>query len=404
MLTSDQLRIRRSGEQLTPRFLKGKVKRRLLPIATDLVAAVEAGRGERREEVEAHLSAVEHGPQDRVVVAGLTKLLMDRCDFAVPEGVDPAELREALFSTAASQRTGLGPKETFDRQAVLAQTAEALGTTPEAIEARLFADLRANEVLLSFRPISAEALLDRYDVALVQGVLLRATRVTVALQGEKPGHVRQLFRSARFHGLLHRVKRHGDDSWIVELDGPMSLFSAVQKYGLELAKFLPAVLRCTRWRLRAEVLWGKRKERCVLELGHDAGLTPRDRRITGVAPELAGFVAGFERLDSAWDVAENDEIIALPGEAVCVPDLIFTHRQTGEEVFLEAFGFWSRQAVWQRIETLQRSEFDGRIILAVGKHLRVSEELLEEDDAGQIYVYKTKMRPKPILERLDARG
>jgi predicted nuclease of restriction endonuclease-like RecB superfamily len=257
---------------------------------------------------------------------------------------------------------------------------------------------------VSFREISPEALLDRYNVALVQGVLLRATRVTVALQGERPGHVRQLFRAARFHGLLHRVKRHGDDGWVVELDGPMSLFSSVQKYGLELAKFLPAILRCTRWRMRAEVLWGKRKERCVLELGQDAGLTPRDKRITGVAPELQSFVDAFGKLETSWDVADNDEIIALPGEAVCVPDLVFTNRDTGEEVFLEAFGFWSRQAVWQRIETLQRSDFEGRIILAVGKHLRVSEELLDDDDAGQIYVYKTKMRPKQILERLEDTG
>ena len=184
----------------------------------------------------------------------------------------------------------------------------------------------------------------------------------------------------------------------------MSLFSSASKYGLELALFLPAVLRCKRWRLRANVLWGKKKDRCVLELGQDAGLVPRDKRITGVAPQLADFVRGFEKLKSPWDVAENAEIIALPGEAVCVPDLLFTNRETGEEVFLEAFGFWSRQAVWQRIETLQRSTFDGRIILAVGKHLRVSEELLDDDPSGQLYVYKTKMRPKQILERLDAGG
>ncbi|HHH31541.1 MAG TPA: DUF790 family protein [Polyangiaceae bacterium] len=404
MLTSDQLRVRRSGRQLTPRFLKGDVRKRLLPVATALVAAVEAGKGERREELDARLGAIEHGPRDRIVVAGLTKLLMDRCEFAVPEGPDPVELREALFRVAARRRAQLGPTETFDRDTVLAEAADGLSLAPMDLESRLFVDLRANEVMTAFRTISPEALLDRYDVALVQGVLLRAAKVSVALQGEKPGHVRQLFRAARFHGLLHRVEKHGDDSWLIELDGPMSLFSSVSKYGLQLAKFLPAVLRCTRWRLRADVLWGKKKERCVLELGQDAGLVPRDKRITGVAPELADFVARFRKLDSAWDVDDNDEIIALPGEAVCVPDLIFTNRDTGEEVFLEAFGFWSRQAVWQRIETLQRSAFDGRIILAVGKHLRVSEELLEDDPSGQLYVYKTKMRPKHVLKRLDEGG
>ena len=59
MLTSDQLRVRRSGSVLTPRFLQGKARERLLPVAQALVAAVEAGKGERREEVDARLSAIE---------------------------------------------------------------------------------------------------------------------------------------------------------------------------------------------------------------------------------------------------------------------------------------------------------------------------------------------------------
>jgi predicted nuclease of restriction endonuclease-like RecB superfamily len=213
--------------------------------------------------------------------------------------------------------------------------------------------------------------------------------------------VRQLFRAARFHGLLHRVTDEGEGRYLVELDGPFSLFTSSQKYGLKLAMFLPAVLRCRRWRLRADVLWGKRKEPMEFELGPGQGLVPHDERITGVAPELARFIEGFRRLDSKWELDENDEIIATPGVAVCVPDLRFTHRETGEVVFLEAFGFWSRQAVWQRIEAAEKG-FPGRLILAIGKQLRVSEEVLAEDDAAQLYVYKSSMRPKAVLERLEA--
>jgi hypothetical protein len=43
------------------------------------------------------------------------------------------------------------------------------------------------------------------------------------------------------------------------------------------------------------------------------------------------------------------------------------------------------------------------MILAVGKHLRVSEEVLGPDDAGEIYVYKTALSAKEILSRLDKR-
>ena len=95
-------------------------------------------------------------------------------------------------------------------------------------------------------------------------------------------------------------------------------------------------------------------------------------------------------------------LFALPGEAVCVPDLVFTNDATGEEVFLEAFGFWSRQAVWQRLETIERG-FPSPIILAVGKQLRVSEAALEDRTSADLYVYRTTMRPKAILERLERR-
>jgi predicted nuclease of restriction endonuclease-like RecB superfamily len=89
----------------------------------------------------------------------------------------------------------------------------------------------------------------------------------------------------------------------------------------------------------------------------------------------------------------------LPGEVVCIPDLVFENRRTKEEVYLEIFGFWSRAAVWQRIELLRKG-FGRRILLAVGKQLRVSEDLLADDPAGDIYVYRGAVSPRAILERL----
>ena len=45
--------------------------------------------------------------------------------------------------------------------------------------------------------------------------------------------------------------------------------------------------------------------------------------------------------------------------------------ETGEEVFVDVFGFWSRDAVWRRVE-LVRKGFPARILLAVPKQNRVS--------------------------------
>ena len=401
MLTSDLLRVRRQRGKLVPRYLGPKGRARLVPLAEALIAIVRAAGRVSREMLEGELETIDGDVSDRLVIQGLRKLLLDRCDFSLSEGLDPADLRQRLFLRATEVRKALGAPERFDRDAVIAELAAALAVSPGAIEARLFADLKGSEELIGFRPLSAQALVDRYDVALAQGVLLRATRVSIALDGEEPGRVRKLFRAARFHGLLHRVTDLGEGRYLIELDGPFSLFTAVQKYGFNLALFLPEVLRCVRWQLRAEVLWGKRREPHVFELGPRDGLVAAGRPIDGVAPEIDKLVEGFRALDSRWEVQRNDEIIALPGETVCVPDLIFTSQETGEQVFFEAFGFWSRKAVWQRIETIRRG-FPSRIILAVSKNLRVSEELLGDEQAGELYVYKASMRPRKILESLDA--
>lgn len=400
MLTNELLRVKRSGPLVTPRFLTARDRARLEDVARTLIGVLASQTGQRRQDVERALAAVEHLGRDRWVVQGLCKLLLDRADMRPGEGVDPCELRTRLFAAAAAERRGLAPGQAFDRAQVVARVGSEHQLTKEALEERLFADLRANERLVAFEPISASALLGRYDVALAQGVIARATSVEVALESEEPGRLRQLFRAARFFGLLYRIRRLDQARYLVELDGPFSLFSAVQKYGLKLAAFLPSVLRCRRWRLRANVLWGKSKEPLVFELGPEAGLEPPLAAATGVSPDVAGLEERFATLGSRWRVERNDDVVSLPGELVCVPDLLFTHADTGEQVYLEAFGFWSRKAVWQRIEAVERG-FPGRIILAVPKRLRVSEEMLEQSDAGDVYVYRTSMRPSAILARLE---
>jgi predicted nuclease of restriction endonuclease-like RecB superfamily len=399
VLTNELLRVRRQGQRIVPRYLDTKARARLAPIAATLIAVFDSHRGASREELERAIAGVEHEPRDRLVLQGLAKLLSNRSELSVSEGIDPEAVRDAVFRLAADRRRALGPRDRLDREQVVAIAAERLGVTPEIVRQRMFADLRKNERLVTFRPLSPEALLARYDVALAQGVLLRAVRVELAVLREEPRRVRELFRAARFHGLLHRV-RPRDEGWLIELDGPLSLFSAVQRYGLALALFLPSVLRCAQWRLRAELAWGKSKTPAWFELGPEQALVPIGKTPDGAPPELDRFISAFTALKSSWHVEPNDDIVAIPGEIAIVPDLVFTNADTGERVHLEAFGYWSRRAVWQRIETVRRG-FPGRIILAIGKQLRVSEEVLEESEAGELYVYRTSLQPRAVLERLD---
>jgi hypothetical protein len=270
------------------------------------------------------------------------------------------------------------------------------------VERSLFADLRDAEVLRGFEALEPTALLDRYNVALAQSALLRATQVRVTVRDQDSTTVRAMFRAARFHGLIHLVQHADGGGYRITLDGPFSLFDAVQKYGLRLAMFLPSVLACSSFDLSADIKMSAGREPVELRLSHADGLVAWRSSPTEQRPEIAQLAAAFERLGADWDVAASDDVIAQPGEPVVVPDLVFTSRVTGEKVWLELFGFWSRAAVWRRVEQLQRG-FPGRLIVAVSKKLRVSEEVLESREHGSIYVFSASMSAKEILARLEPR-
>lgn len=403
MLTSDLLRVRRKGGRILPRYLRGDDAELAKTLAKDFVRILGSAVGQSRDEIEAALDAVPVPADARLVGDGLRKVLDGQCTWTVPPGVDPEEIRREVFLAAAKAHRALDVRSEFDRDLVLTELAPRLGKTPAEIDAALYADLRENERLESFRPIGSDALLERYDLGLAQAVLLKATHVTVRVADEGPDRYRRLFRAARFHGLIHVVEGSPQQGYTITLDGPWSLFDAVQKYGLRLAMFLPQVLAFRSFHVRAELAWGKAKTRAVLEITPEDGLVSHVAEAPSTGPDLDVFKQAFERLGSEWAVTDNDHVFALPGEIACVPDLVFRSETTGEEVFLEAFGFWSRQAVWQRVE-LVRKGFPARFLLAVGKQLRVSEEVLGEDEAGEIYVYRATMSPRAVLERLRRKG
>ena len=402
MLTADLVRARRRGDRLLLQKLDDKTRELAGELAAQYIAIARASVGQTRQEMDAACGEVTFAGYQRRLAMGLLKLVRDRCTFEAEQEVDPLALRREVFTLASARRQASGPGEPFSREAVLEEVAAARGVDVEELERQLFADLRGAHRLLAFDEIGAAALVEAYDLGQAQAVLLRAERVVADVVCRHPGTFRRLFHKLRFLQLLFTVERR-DKGYRLVIDGPCSLFRSVTRYGLRLALALPAIRDCDRWEITADVQWGKDRRRLELNLsGELDGPRPRRRggAVAHLSDEVSTLLQRFKKRKTPWRAEPCKEVLHLPGVGVIVPDLVFSHPDGGPPVYLEVMGYWSREAVWKRVELVEAG-LPQRILFAVSSRLRVSEAVLADDLPGALYVYKGALVPGAVEERLD---
>src|SRR5262245_17199478 len=394
MLTGRMVRVRHARERLIPYYLDVE-KESWLDVAERLLELFGAQEGKTRGEIEADLEEEFGEDPGQLVQQGLVKLLEDRCEFEVDSGTPPEELREHVFRAAARHRAeapAAAPvKHAFDRDAVLRVVADELKLAVADIDRGLFADLRTEQRLVKFKALSPQHLLQLYNVSLAQAVLLRAIRVHVDVRNESPARYRQILRRVKFHRLICEVQRTGPDSYRFHLDGPLSLFSATQKYGLQLALFLPAVLPCRDFELRADLRWGVEKKPKLFQLTPSDGLTwPFADHGMYTPPELRMFVELFAKRQPEWFLEEETDLFPL-GDSFWVPDFRLRHKATGKVLRLEVLGFWRKASAEKHLERLRKHVHEP-FLLAVSDQLHIGDAELEGLPAG---VVRFRQMPLP---------
>jgi predicted nuclease of restriction endonuclease-like RecB superfamily len=398
VLTSDLLAVTSRGGQISPRTLDA-AKEEPRELAAALIELFRRCLGRPAHHLEGELRDFLGNGTAFLRQRGLAKLLRDRCTFEPPTEQEPEELRRVVFKVMAEHRSS---RERFDRQAVLAEAAERLGLESEAVEAGLYGDLQENQVLTGFQPPPPEELLHRYNSALAQGILLRAREVKIEIRGASKVQLRALFRKIKFFQLLHRIELLPEGARI-RLDGPLSLFRANTRYGFQMASFLPTLLHFPGWTLEARLLWGRDRQERLFRLVAGDGLRPFTR-LTGqwLPEELTFLPERFAKVEGPWRLSTDTAILPLGGQGVLIPDYVFRHQETGQEVFMEIFGFWNRGALLSRLELLQ-AHGPKNLILGVGRGLATDPEALKELP-GEVYVFRTAPIAREVRKLLDGFG
>ena len=418
MLTADHVDARRKGGELVLSRLDARALADAHQLAEAYLEAARAHVGRTREELGEAWKEIGTRAQKRRLAAGLEKLVDDACGFDADDDLDPIAIRRAIFLRATEVRRSRGldgasagekPIAPFDREGVVAHVAEAMGKTPAELDAALFSDLRGEHVLRAAPILTAASIVDAYELGRAQAVLLRAVRVTCEVKATSPAALRAFFAWLKFHRLLFTVSRESgarDAGFTIVIDGPFSMFESVTKYGLRLALVLPALRTLDAWSLVADVRWGKTREALVFRMSSADG---RGRPPVDAAPQLADeaqlLLDGLEALHrgatrSPWHAEIASVLLDHPGLGVCIPDLVLRHRDGGEPIYVEVLGFWSRDAVWKRVELAQQG-LGARIVFCASSRLRVSAEVLADDAPAALYVFKGKPSARALLERVE---
>lgn len=395
MLTSDLLRVIAKKGKVRPRYLDTS-KASAVEKSQALTEIFEANMSSRRAEIDAAVQECIGYGTDFLIWRGLAKLLYERSEFETVSAAAPVEIRRAVFEAANE----LGPVTSPAlRQQVLEHAASALEITPEECDEGLYADLDDNQRMTAYKKLKGSALLDRYNLALAQAVLYKATSMHIELGDQDANLLRYLFQSLKFFGLMHRIYAAPDGGWRVEVDGPASLFSKSRKYGLQMAKFLPALVCMEDWTMRAELDWVAKGPAHLLELGPDDGLVSHYQpKGQWVSDEEKMLEDRFTRVETEWILERRGTLVELDEGQVLIPNYLLTHPD-GRVVFMEVIGFWRRSYLERRIEQLERLR-DTNLLLVVSEKLNSDKGGLESVGASIVF-FKTVIIVDKILAAIE---
>ena len=385
MLTKDLLLYKIREGQIYPQFVK-PTDSNLLSVSEQLISVFEASPNTQRAtllETSKHIIDSTAGPV--IVKRGLEKLLLDRTEFDTAPNEELIAFRQNLFietSRLLSQDQFTDYEEYQEK--VLQIAGDESQSEKRVLGDRLYADLPSCQPVLSFRTLSAEHLLHRYNTAQVQGLLLHCNSLTLNLTDSMTAELRQLFKYLRFNQLLctiRHVDRHGDlslqeqkekvgnnDFYQITVDGPLNLFYKTKRYGMNLANFFVAVLHQPKWEITAEIQFrNKRSSRLFLD--ESCGIKPISQQFLAYIPEdIQLFQEMLRNKTDDWQIHPGSQFLPLPGDFYCFPDYQLIHI-SGIEVWIELFHPWHQGHLLARLNTLA-DQTETPLILGVSKDLQ----------------------------------
>ncbi len=404
MLPTDLLSFRTSGETFVPKFLP--INHQHLAIAQETIACFQEAVGCPQGELNRQLRELEGDGTDYRIKRGFAHLLRGGfATFEVISPLEPQELRQRVFTLAAQtvssrQATVL----TLEKLATQLSQEQEIEIIPSQIQAGLYADLEENKILTEFDAPTPEALLHRYNLSQVQGIFYKATNIIINAHRNDPGEYKLLFRYLKLFQLMAYIEGDADHGFTITIDGPTSLFKPSTRYGLALAKMLPALLHVTKWSLQAKLqsrdAYTNQWKSGRFSINSDCDLVshyPPGKAYDSMLEEA--FAKRWEKQKTDWRLEREVDLIPIPG-SVMIPDFRLVHPD-GRSLLFEIVGYWRPEYLRKKFAQVQKSQCDN-LILAVSERLNLEKAGVNIRNVPvPIIWFKDKLLPKQVLAIID---
>ncbi|WP_055075997.1 DUF790 family protein [Pseudanabaena sp. 'Roaring Creek'] len=404
MLPSELLMHRLNGETVIPKRLK--LDDKTLAIATELIAIFETCKGQSQGELDRQLQEMEGDTPDYRVKRGLAHILKSSFStFEILSPLEPQELRRRVFELA----TQVIPSQQATEE-TLAKLADQLTQElnrevfPSQIIQGLYADLIENRILTQFDKPRAEDLIHRYNLSQVQGIFYRASHMTLKVHRNDPGEYKLLFRYLKLFQLMSYIEGDVDYGFTITVDGATSLFGTSTRYGLAIAKLLPALLHVTKWSLQATLVekdpYSKKKRTGLFTLDSECGLVshyPAGKMYDSAIE--SSFAERWADLKTEWKLEREVDLIPIPG-SVMIPDFRLVHPD-GRSYLLEIVGYWRPEYLRKKFSQVRQANCEN-LILAISERLNLEKAGVKViEDIGMTLWFKDKLLPKAVLQAIE---
>lgn len=392
------------GGTLEPKRLELTDKNRA--IAADLIQIFQHQVGQTQGDLDRQLQELEGEDTNYRIKRGLAHLLKTHfCTFEMVSPLEPPVLRQRLFTLAAQAVPG--PEIAQTHLATLAQQLSQeleREVTGSEIQQGLYADLQENRILIEFEAPTPEALMHRYNLSQVQGIFYKANQLVLNLYRNDPGEYKLMFRYLKLFRLMTYIEGDADQGFTITIDGPASLFSNSTRYGLDIAKVIPAILHVSRWNLTATLQRRDRDTQRVQEqqftLNSNCGLVshyPPGKPYDSMVEE--SFAKRWPTAKTPWRLEREVDLVPIPG-SVMIPDFRLVHPD-GRVYLLEIVGYWRPDYLRKKFAQVQRAARSD-LILAISQRLNLEKAGIQVNHLPvKVIWFKEKLLPQAVLAVLE---